>query len=94
MYQIYTNLDDFKINLKKILKYISTDSKNRAYTFNNELFYVLNNIANMPYKYRKSIYHSDKNIRDCIFKGYTIPYLIDENNKKIILLDIFKWTNR
>jgi len=29
-------------------------------------------------------------VRDYIFKGYTIPYLIDEENVVIVVLDIFK----
>lgn len=48
----------------------------------------------MPYKYRKSFYYDDINVRDMIFKGYTIPYLIDEKNNKIVLLDIFKWIDK
>ncbi len=32
-----------------------------------------------------------KDSRDCIFKGYVIPYLIDEINNKIILLGIVKY---
>ncbi len=37
----------------------------------------------MPYAYRKSIYFNDKNIRDLIFKGYTIVFLITENKIEI-----------
>ena len=94
MYQLIKDDNVFKINLQKILKFIAKDSKNRAYLFNSGLFNTLNNIDNMPYKYRKSIYYNDEDVRDCIFKGYTVPYLIDEKNKRIVLLDIFKWANR
>jgi len=31
----------------------------------------------MPYKHRKSIYYDDENIRDLVFKGYTIVYMIE-----------------
>ncbi|UCN01581.1 hypothetical protein LCX93_11680 [Sulfurimonas sp. SWIR-19] len=51
-------------------------------------------MLNFPYKSRKFLYHDDENIRDYIFKGYTIPYLIDNNKNKIVLLDIFKWKNK
>jgi hypothetical protein len=37
----------------------------------------------MPYAYRKSIYFNDKNIRDLIFKGYTIVFRITENKIEI-----------
>ncbi|MGE4420301.1 MAG: type II toxin-antitoxin system RelE/ParE family toxin [Sulfurimonas sp.] len=75
-----TKDDIFTKNLKNILKFI--------------VFHKLNNIPNMPYKYRKSNYYEDADIRDFIFKGYTIPYLIDLQNNTIVLLDIFKWTLR
>jgi len=48
----------------------------------------------MPYKFRKSIYFDDENIRDYIFKGYAIPYLINEDNNEIALLDIIKWVDK
>jgi plasmid stabilization system protein ParE len=84
----------FVKNLKQILKYITQDSKVRARKFNNDLFVLINNLTNMPLKFRKSYYHNHDNTRDLIFKGYTIPYLIDEANNVIILLDIFKWSKR
>jgi len=47
-----------------------------------------------PYKYRQSYYYNDPQIRDLIFKGYTIPYLIDEKRDVIVILDIFKWIEK
>ena len=41
--------------------------------------------------YRKSIYFDDENYRDLIHKGYTVIYKIKED--KIIILDIFKWSD-
>jgi hypothetical protein len=38
--------------------------------------------------------YDNENIRDLIFKGYTIPYMVDSENNKIIILDIFKWRDR
>jgi toxin ParE1/3/4 len=86
--------DIFTINLKNILKFIAQDNKTKAYNFNSQLMHHINSVTNMPYKFRKSrYYHTDK-VRDLIFKGYTIPYLIDEDKKFIVLLDIFKWIYR
>ena len=82
----------FKSGLKEILTYIAGDSKNRAKQFNEELFMGINSLDDFPYKFRKSLYYDDEYIRDYIFKGYTIPYLIDEKNDVIVVLDIFKWT--
>ncbi len=79
----------FKKNLKNILIYISRDKKIAAVNFKNNLKKLIQNLKFMPYKYRKSYFYDDENIRDLIFKGYVIPYLIDK--EKIIILDIFKW---
>ena len=84
----------FLRSLDTILDYISRDGLNLALKFNRKLQEAINNIPNFPYKARKSYYYDNKNIRDYIFKGYTIPYFIDNSNGVIILLDIFKWTNR
>lgn len=48
----------------------------------------------MPYRFRQSHYYNEYDIRDLIFKGYTIPFLVDTDGQKIILLDIFKWSKR
>lgn len=84
----------FTQNLKNILKFIAKDSKNRAFDFNNQLFYHINKLPYMPLKCRKSYYYHNENVRDLVFKGYTIPYLIDNEFEKIVILDIFKWSNR
>lgn len=86
--------DDFSLALDDILDYIAKDGVNCAIKFNRKLEKSINNIPNFPYKSRKSLYHDDENIRDYIFKGYTIPYLIDNDENKIVLLDIFKWKNK
>jgi len=84
----------FKESLKEILIYIGTDSKYRAKRFNKALFIGINRLDNFPYKFRKSIHFNDKKIRDYIFMGYTIPYLVDSENDVIVILDIFKWTDK
>ncbi|MDX9743850.1 MAG: type II toxin-antitoxin system RelE/ParE family toxin [Arcobacteraceae bacterium] len=84
----------FKINHLKIIEYIALDSKRKAKNFNSMLLNTIKNLPNMPFKFRKSYYFNDAHVRDLIFKGYTIPYLIDESSHKIVLLDIFKWSER
>ena len=79
----------FSDKFKEIWDYIAKDSKNNANNFKKELKLEIENIPHFPYKYRKSIWFDDKNIRDLIFKGYTVPYLIQANI--IVILDIFKW---
>jgi plasmid stabilization system protein ParE len=81
-------------SLQKILRFILNNHPKNAKKFEKKLDKVINNLSTFPYKYRKSYYYHDEDIRDLIFKGFTIPYLIDEENSKIIVLDIFKWQDK
>jgi plasmid stabilization system protein ParE len=81
--------EKFAEDLEKILVYIAKDSKPSAHRFVNELFETLYRIEPYLYKYRKSIYFDDETIRDCIFKGYVVPYKIFES--KIVLLGMTKY---
>jgi len=83
--------DSFTESLDRILDYIAEDSLERAFGFADELEEKLSQVPHVPYKFRKSIYFDDENIRDYIFKGYVIPYLIDENKDEIAVLDIIKY---
>ena len=75
--------------LFKTLEYIAKDKISASEKFNIELDELINNLPSFPYKYRKSIYFNDKNIRDMIFKGYTIVYRIKPIKKEIEIVRIF-----
>ena len=77
-------------SLKEQIKFISLDSKNRAFAFKSEIDKHINNLVHMPYKCRKSIYFQDETIRDLIFKGYTIVYKIDETKAIITIIGMKK----
>ena len=81
----------FNDDLKVILRFLALDSKARAKQFKNELISRINDLKFMPRKYRKSIYFSDENIRDYIFKGYVIPYHINTQANTLTLLGIVKY---
>jgi len=83
----------YTLSLQTIITYIAQDSKTRALNFKNKLDKVVNDLVNMPYKCRPSIYFSDKNKRDLIFKGYTIVYKIDESKDTITVIGIKKYRN-
>ncbi len=85
---------NFSKSLDHILDYIAKDSLNRSIQFNRQLQKSIDNLSHMPFKNRKSYYYDDDNVRDMIFKGYTVPYLVDERNNRIVLLDIFKWIDK
>jgi len=72
---------------------IAQDSVSRAISFQNSLDEQIEDLDFMPFKFRQSIYFDSKYIRDLIFKGYTIPYKIDESNNRIIIIGITKYKN-
>ena len=75
------------------MKFISLDSKSRALAFKSEIDYQINNLSNMPYRCRKSIYFEDDDIRDLIYKGYTVVYRVDEVKENIIIIGMKKYQN-
>ncbi len=81
----------FLDSLQVIMSFIAIDSLDKALSFDLKLRANLNTLDNFPYKFRKSIYFNNDNIRDYIFMGYAIPYFVDIANDKIIILDILKY---
>ena len=82
--------DRFLNDLEVISNFISLDSIIQANLFLDKLEQSIHNLSFMPYKNRKSLSFDDENIRDLIFKGYVIPYLVDENKNEILILGIYK----
>ena len=78
----------FERELKIIFDFIAKDSLSRAREFRNELIAKIERTAQAPFICRKSINFNDESIRDLIFKGYVIPYLIDD--EVIYVLGIYK----
>lgn len=78
--------EDFFDSLRDKLIFIAKDNPVAAKKFRKELINKCQNILNMPYKHRKSIYHDDENIRDLIFKGYTIIYIVEDESIIIFAL--------
>ena len=79
----------FEKNFNLIFEYIAKDKLSASKKFKKELFEQIKNIPNFLYKYRKSIYFNDENIRDMIFKKYTINYEIDLDSNMVVILNIF-----
>jgi len=77
--------------LQNIMEFIAQDSITRALKFQFNLDDKINNLPNMPFKFRKSIYFDDENIRDLVFKGYAIPYKIDKTKDMITIIGINKY---
>ncbi len=78
-----------------MLEYIaSEDGLSRSISFLEKLDKAILSLPHMPYKYRRSYYYDDESIRDLVFMGYTVPYLVDQESSKIVILDLFKWIDR
>ena len=80
--------------LQSIMEFIAQDSVNQAIKFQVELDEIIDDIPNMPFKYRKSIYFNDENIKDLVFKGYVVPYKIDTAKNQIIIIGINKYMEK
>ncbi|PAF44377.1 type II toxin-antitoxin system RelE/ParE family toxin [Helicobacter sp. 11S02629-2] len=74
----------FKAELKEILLFYSSKSLQVADKFNDELFAKIKSIAHMPYRFRKNQTLNKDNVRDLIYKGYVIPFKINDNSIKIL----------
>lgn len=80
----------FQEQLREILRFIALDSPTAARRFKVELNRRADSLKEFPYRYRRSIYFDDA-IRDLIFKGYVIPYIVDQEKREIIILGIVKY---
>jgi len=79
----------YKKNLFQILDYIAQDKLSASEKFLNELDQLINNLSNSPFKFRKSRYFDNENIRDMIYKGYTVIYKVNEVKNTIDIVRIF-----
>lgn len=79
---------EFLDELGEIADYITKDSKARADSFIQNLKAEIVKIPDMPYSYRKNKTIDRENIRDLIFKGYTVTFSISDN--AIEILGIYK----
>jgi plasmid stabilization system protein ParE len=81
--------EEYQKELLSILKYIAKDKVSASKKFNQNLNERIKEIPGFPYKFRRSLYFDNENIRDMTFKGYTINYEIDLNKNTIFILSIF-----
>ncbi len=71
--------ESFVLRFGKQIEYIANDSPSRAKKFKNDLMKRIQKIPSNPYLFRKSIYFNNEEIRDLIFKGYTIVFRIGDD---------------
>ena len=78
----------FNAELRRIVAFIAFDSPTQAREFSKSVKTACFNLTDMPYKCRKSLNFDDENVRDLIYKGYVVPYRIE--NDEILILGIYK----
>jgi len=83
--------EDFKSKLADQVEFIARDKPGAARKFKNELLKRIKEIPKMPKKHRKSIFFENENIRDLIYKGYTIVYRIKEEERIIEVFGLTKF---
>ncbi|MDD2369198.1 MAG: type II toxin-antitoxin system RelE/ParE family toxin [Sulfuricurvum sp.] len=75
--------DRFKDELKAIVTFIAKDKRSAAKKFNRDLQTIIESLIDNPRKGRMTKNES----RELVYKGYTIPYIIEEDD--IVILGIF-----
>jgi plasmid stabilization system protein ParE len=83
----------FREKLGNQIAYIANDKPKAAQKFKKEIIKKIRLLPKNPYSNRKSIYFNRSDIRDFIFKGYTVVYKIDEINKTIIVFGFTRFEN-
>ena len=82
-------LDSFQIRFQRQITFIAADSPANARKFRNDLQKAIGRIKEQPLTCRKSIYFDDEQIRDLVFKGYTITFRIKKGEE---VIEVFGFT--
>ncbi len=86
--------DTFVNRLTRQIDFIAKDSPSRAKRFKNQLLKEINKIAKMPYANRQSIYFDNQDIRDLVFRGYTIVYRVNAGSNIIEVFGLTKYQDK
>lgn len=78
----------FDRGISEIYDFIAKDSEDRARSFISELLTKIELACDMPLSCRKNPQLAREDVRDVIYKGYVVPFLIKGEN--IFILDIYK----
>lgn len=84
---------EFNYDLKEIVEFISIDKPIAARKFKKELVKNLKKDLKQPFLFKKSIYIDDENVRDYVFKGYTVVLKVDVKLEIVAVVAILKHRN-
>jgi plasmid stabilization system protein ParE len=81
----------FREKLSNQVRYIARDKPGAAKKFKDNLLLEIRKFSAHPYTYRKSIFFNNSDIRDFIFKGYTITFRIKVDEEVIEVFGFHKY---
>ncbi len=76
--------------LQKTVDFIARDKPEASRKFFNDVIDEIHTLNFMPFRYRKSRYYNDENIRDMTFRGYCITYKIQEEKDLVTAIGLRK----
>ena len=84
---------EFNHDLNEIVDFISKDKPLAARKFKIEIIKMMQKDLTDPFLFKKSIYFEDENIRDYVFKGFTIVIKADIEHDLVTIVAILKHKN-
>ena len=86
--------NEFLKLLKDQVRYIYKDKPRAALKFRKDLISNIKKDLKHPFHFKESIYSDgDKNIRDYVFKGYTVVFKVDIELETVSVVAILKHRN-
>ena len=74
----------YQNQLISILEYIAKDKISASENFHQKLDKQIDSLVNHPFKYKRSFYSNDENVRDMTFNKYTIQYKVYQHKSSIL----------
>ena len=84
---------EFNFDLLDIIDFIAKDKPLATRKFKKDLLNNLKKDLKHPFHFKKSIYSNDENVRDYVFKRYTIVYKVDIKFEIVSIVAIIKNRN-
>lgn len=84
---------EFNHDLNEIVDFISKDKTLATRKFKIEIIKMMQKDLTDPFLFKKSIYFEDENIRDYVFKGFTIVIKADIELDLVTIVAILKHKN-
>ena len=72
-----------------VIEFVARDSLDRAIDFLDQLNEKILDIPSRPYSYRQRKDSKYSKSRELIYKGYCVPFLIDEEADVIVILGVY-----